>query len=62
MASAQLHPEVIDEYLKELDMGRMLGPFPSAFTALEHHTNRFGVIPKGQSGSGATCLSNQRKV
>jgi hypothetical protein len=61
MASAQLHPEVIDEYLcKELDMPYI--PFPSAFTALEHHTNRFGVIPKGQSGSGATCLSNQRKV
>ena len=29
MASAKLHPEVIDEYLrKELDMGCMLGPIP----------------------------------
>ena len=50
MASAQLHPEVFDEYLrKELDMGRMLGPFPSALVSLELHINRFGEIPKGQS-------------
>jgi hypothetical protein len=48
MASAQLHPEIIDEYLcKELDMGRMLSPFPSAFAAPELHINRFGEIPKG---------------
>ena len=53
MASAQLHPEVIDEYLrKELDMGRMLRPFPSTFSVPELHINRFGVIPKVSLGSG----------
>ena len=51
MASAQLHPEVISEYLqKELSLGRMLGPFPLSFSTPELHINRFGVIPKGHSG------------
>ena len=52
MASAQLHPGVIDEYVsKELALGCLLGPFfPSSFSLPELHINRFGVIPKGQSG------------
>ena len=33
IVSAQLHPEVMDEYLgKELALGRMLGPFPVSFS------------------------------
>ena len=33
MASAQLHPEVIIDYLqKELSLGCMLGPFPPSFS------------------------------
>ena len=51
MASAQLHPDVIDEYPgKELALGRMLGPFPVSFLPPDLQINRFGVIPKGRSG------------
>ena len=51
MLSARLHPVVIDEYLgKELALGRMLGPFPASFSLPELQINRFGVIPKAQSG------------
>jgi hypothetical protein len=51
MASAQLHPDAIDEYLgKELALGRMLGPFPVSFSPPDLQINRFGVIPKGRSG------------
>ena len=51
MRSAQLHPGVISEYLsKELARGRMLGPFSPSFSTPELQINRFGVIPKGQTG------------
>ena len=50
MGSAQLHPEIITEYIeKELSLGRMLGPFPASFLTPELHVNRFGVIPKGHN-------------
>lgn len=50
MASARLHPEVINKYLAdELEKGRMLGPFPLSWKP-QVHVNRFGVIPKGSTG------------
>ena len=51
MMSAKLHPGVISEYLsKELTHGHMLGPFPTSFSTPKLQINRFGVIPKGQTG------------
>lgn len=51
MASAQLHPEVIDQYLgKESALGRTLGPFLASFSLPELQINYFGVIPKRQPG------------
>ena len=51
MASTQLHPEVMTDYLQiELTLGRMLGPFLLSFSAPELHINRFWVIPKAQTG------------
>ena len=50
MFSAQQHPEIIRNYISnELKMGRLLGPLG---TNHHHaiHVNRFGVIPKGNSG------------
>eukprot|EP00731_Ephydatia_muelleri_P029970 Em0021g493a len=50
MFSAQQHPEIIQNYISnELKMGRLLGPLG---TNHHHaiHVNRFGVIPKGNSG------------
>ena len=49
MPSAQLHPEVIDQYLaKEASAGRILGPI-AAGTTNRAQTNRLGVVPKGHT-------------
>ena len=51
MASAQLHPESIDQYLgKELALGRMLGRSIASFSLPELQINCFGVIPKRRPG------------
>ena len=50
MFSAQQHPKIIRNYISnELKNGRLLGPLG---TNHHHaiHVNRFGVIPKGNSG------------
>ena len=48
MGSASQHPKVISSYLeKELQLGRMLGPFPSHVSGPPLHFNRIGVVPKG---------------
>ena len=50
MYSAAQHPGVIGEYLqKELQRGRMLGPFPDESSLPPLQINRFGVIPKGHN-------------
>ena len=59
MASALLHPEVVTDYLrKEISLGRMLGPFPSSFSAPELHINPFGVIPKGHQPGKWRLITN----
>lgn len=51
MHSAREHPEVISDYLrKEQSLGRLLGPFDSTSVLPPLHINRFGVIPKGNTG------------
>ena len=50
MVSANHHPQIVSEYLhKEIERGRMLGPFPDAGGLPPLHINRFGVIPKGHN-------------
>ena len=52
--SANLHPEVVDDYTSEVGEGRMLGPFGvGEITGL--HVNRMGVVPKGHT-PGRWCL------
>ena len=58
MLSANVHPEVVTEYIKtELRLGRMLGPFQSTDNLPPLHINRFGVIPKGRKWRLITDLS-----
>ena len=49
MQSARLHPTVISDYIsKEVEEGRMFGPFlPGQIPVL--HINRMGVVPKGRT-------------
>ena len=49
MSSASLHSGIISDYLKELALGRMLGPFTPDFTAPDLQVNHIGVIPKGHN-------------
>ena len=50
MFSAMQHPEPISEYLKkELELGRMLGPFVDHSGFKSIHISRFGIIPKGHN-------------
>ena len=51
MESAQLHPDVVSEYLQEGSLGRMLGLFAQGELVAQCHISRFGVIPKGH-GTG----------
>ena len=56
MESAQLHPDVVSEYLrKEGSLGRMLGPFVQGELVAQCHISCFGVIPKGH-GTGTFRL------
>ena len=45
LQSAVEHPTVIDNYLHELSLGRISGPY-SPLICPDVHINRFGVIPK----------------
>ena len=50
MLSAMQHPEPISEYLKkELELGRMQGPFVDRSGFKSIHISRFGVISKGHN-------------
>ncbi len=50
MPSTRLHPQVITKYIEdEKARDRMLGPFPLSMRPAVH-VNRFGVIPKGNTG------------
>ena len=50
LKGAREHPDVVSDYLEtELSLGRIAGPFPPAAVP-QVHLNRFGVIPKGQTG------------
>ena len=50
MFSAAQHPQPISEYLeKELQLGRMLGPFKDQSGFKSIHISRFGVVPKGHN-------------
>ena len=56
MPSALEQPQVVRDYLaKECSEGRVLGPLPPA-TLPQVHTSRFGVIPKGTTGSWRLIL------
>ena len=47
MPSTHEHPEVIDKYIqKELNLGRIAGPFEKGDLQPPVHINRFGIIPK----------------
>ena len=46
LQGATLHPEVVDQYLKEeLALSRVYGPYPKSVCSTMH-ISRFGVIPK----------------
>ena len=51
LRSAQENPSVVDEYLaKELELGRILGPFNPHMACNKVQISPFGVIPKSQPG------------
>lgn len=51
MQSALEHPGVVSSFLAaEVGKGRVLGPLPSTGVCELVHTNRFGLVPKGNSG------------
>ena len=50
MPSAELHPQVVTDYItKELTQGRLIGPIPDPDLLPSLHISRFGVIPKGHN-------------
>ena len=51
LRSAQDNPSVVEEYLsKELELGRILGPFNQHMFSNKIRISPFGVIPKSQPG------------
>ena len=50
LVSASLHPEAVNEFIvKELSLGRLLGPFQEDTELPQLHINRIGVVPKGHN-------------
>ena len=50
MPSAELHPQVVTDYItKKLTQGRLIGPIPDPYLLPSLHISRFGVIPKGHN-------------
>lgn len=51
LEGAREHPDIVTDYLStEISLGHVAGPFPPQ--AVPHiHISRFGVIPKGQTGT-----------
>ena len=62
MQSALEHPEVVDAYLvEELVNNRLIGPF-SRSSIPEAHINRFGIIPKSDSGKWHLIVVLNKRV
>ena len=54
LESASLHPEAVNEFIvKELSLGRLLGPFQEDTELLQLHINRIGVVPKGHNAGNS---------
>ena len=50
LESASLHPEAVNEFIvKELSLGRLLGPFQEDTELPQLHINRIGVVSKGHN-------------